>query len=122
MKFQRNIADFVQKQRSLVGQFQPPNFLRDRASKGAAFVAKELAFEQTSGNRGAVQLDKRSALAAAAIMNGTCDKLLARAGFSQHENGRITRGYCFDQLQRLPKCRALPNDSLKIRRGANFIF
>src|SRR5262249_19542722 len=44
LQLQRDVADLVQKQRAFVRQLEPPDALRDRASKRAPFVAEELAF------------------------------------------------------------------------------
>src|SRR5437879_753888 len=55
-------------------------------------------------------------------MNGVCDKFLTRAGLSQQEHGRITRGYRFDQLQHLPKRRTSTHDCFNNVRAANLPF
>jgi hypothetical protein len=52
-------------------------------------------------------------------MNGACDKFLARAGLSQQEHGRITRGDRFDELQHLPERQTLAYNSFKPRHSAN---
>ena len=54
LQLQRDIANFIQKQRTLVCQLKPANLLSDRTGEGAALVAKQFAFEQTAGNGGAI--------------------------------------------------------------------
>src|SRR5690348_13940909 len=56
LKFQGDVTDLVQKQRALVGQLHPAGLLRYRAGEGAALVAKQFAFKQTTGNGSTIQL------------------------------------------------------------------
>ena len=46
MQFERYIADFIQKQRSLVRQLESSNLLSYGAGERAPLVAKQLAFEK----------------------------------------------------------------------------
>jgi len=52
----------IEKKGSFIGQFEAADFLRDRSSKSATFMTKELTFEQVEGNGGTIQLDQRVAL------------------------------------------------------------
>ena len=113
LQLQRDIADFIQKQRTLVCQLEPANLLSDRTGEGAALVAKKFAFEQPAGNGSAVELYKRPVLPAAAIVNGARDKFLAGARLSQQEHGRIACRHHFDEFQHLPEGWTLPHDSCK---------
>src|SRR5580692_5813169 len=83
LQLQRNVANFIQKQRSFVGQLNPANLLSDCAGKGAALVAKQLALEQAAGNSSTIDLYERAVLAVAAIVDRARDKLLASASLTQ---------------------------------------
>src|SRR6202035_72279 len=86
---QRNVSHLIQKQASLVRQFQTPDFLVDGASESAAFMTKEFTLQQASGNRGAVQLDEDAVFPRAHAVNRARDKLLAGSGFTKDQHGGI---------------------------------
>src|SRR5690348_3063275 len=73
LQLQRNIANFIQKQRSLIRQLDPANLLSDGAGKGAALVAKQFTFEQATGNGSAIKLHQDSVFPVAAIVNRARD-------------------------------------------------
>ncbi len=89
LEFQRDVADFVQKERSVVGQLEAAKFLRDGAGEGAALVAEQLGFEQAGGDCGAIDFDEGAIAARAEIMDGARDEFLARAGFAANQHGGI---------------------------------
>src|SRR5579862_4162009 len=96
LKLQRDVADFVQENRTSVRQLEPAYFLRNRAGECASFMPEQFAFEQTCRDRGAVQFDKVPFLAMTAIVNGAREKFLASAGLAQQKHGRIAGGDGFD--------------------------
>src|SRR5580704_16709949 len=110
LQLERNVADFIQKQRSLVRQLNPPNLLSDCTREGAAFVAKQFAFEQATGDRGAVYFYERPVPSWAAIVNGARNEFLARAGLSQEEHGGIAWGHHVDHIQNLLEGKAPSHD------------
>ncbi len=55
---ERQLGHFVQEQRSSVSQFESAHPSLGRSGKGAFFVAEQLAFNETRGNRAAVDLDE----------------------------------------------------------------
>ena len=56
LQLQRYVADFVKKQRTSVGQLEPPRLLRDSAGKCTFFVAKQLTLQKSKRDCRAVQL------------------------------------------------------------------
>ena len=42
LKFEWQLTDLIQKQRTLVGQLETPDLLRNRSGEGAPFAAEEL--------------------------------------------------------------------------------
>src|SRR6266702_7061335 len=54
LRFQADVADFVEKYRAAVGDFEAALFTVLRAGEGALFVAEEFAFKQSFRERAAV--------------------------------------------------------------------
>ena len=83
LQLERDIADFVQKNRAAVRQLEPADALRDRSGKRAALVPEQFRFEQAGGNRGAIDFDERAFAPRAQIVDRAGDQFLARAGFAR---------------------------------------
>ena len=58
LKFQRDVADLVQKKRALVREFKASRLLRDGASECAFFVTEQFTLEKPQRDRSAVQFDE----------------------------------------------------------------
>ena len=116
-----NVADFIQKQRSAVGQLEAAQLLGNRSRKGSLLVPEELAFQEAGRNGGAVQLHKRARPPAAQVMDRAGDQLFACAGLSLNQDGRV--GWCddLDLVEHLPERGALADDLFEVVFGANFI-
>src|SRR5207245_4055806 len=91
LQFERNFPNFVQKNRSAIGHFETSDALRDRSCECAFLMPKELAFEQASRDRRAIQLYEGLRASRAQIMNGPGNQLFARACFAIDEHGGISR-------------------------------
>src|SRR5580693_532668 len=83
LKFERDIADFVQKECALVRQFKASHFLSDRPSKRSFFMTEQLALQKPERDRGAIQFDEGAVAAGAQIVYRTGDQLLASSGLAQ---------------------------------------
>src|SRR5262249_15777712 len=121
LQIEWNVADFIEEQRSLVCQLEPPGFAHDGACKGALLVPEELALEKTRRNRRTVDLDERPITAGAAIVNGLCDEFFACARFSLDEYTRVGWGHHFDFPQNPLQNRAPPDNLFKQRVAGRFI-
>src|SRR6476620_6111077 len=88
----RNVADFIQKQSTLVRQFEPPNLWGYRSRKRSLFMSKQLAFQQPGWNCCTVQLHECPLFAAATVVNRASNQLLSRASFSKQQNRGIAWG------------------------------
>src|SRR5208337_4415713 len=86
LKFERNIADFVEEKGSVVSQFKAPDFLCDSAGKGAFFVAEKFAFEQAGRDRRAIDLDEGALPPPAQVVDGPGDHLFAGPCLSQNQH------------------------------------
>ena len=69
LEIQGNIADLVEEECAGGGEFEPAGFVADRAGKGPFDVPKQFTLEQTRGERGAVDFDKRLAGAGTGVVN-----------------------------------------------------
>src|SRR3984957_9766238 len=73
LQVERDISNFIEKQRVSIGPLEPADLLRDRASESTSLVAKKLALEQTARNSSAIELYERAFSSHAAIVNCTRD-------------------------------------------------
>ena len=99
LRDERQVADFVEEQRAVVGQFQPPRFAVVRAGERALLVAEDFGLEQRVGQRGAVDRLELFAAAAAQLVNHPRDDFLARAGRPQDQDGNVGLGGGADPLE-----------------------
>ncbi|MNT22109.1 hypothetical protein D3C72_1574830 [compost metagenome] len=95
---QRQLADFVEKQRTAVGQFELAAAFTDGAGKGAAHVAEQLALYQGIGQGCAVEADHRLVGTARGLVDGLGDQFLADPGFPSDQYGQVAAA---DQLNLL---------------------
>src|SRR5690606_31088960 len=84
--------DLVEKERAAIGLFDKTTPVARRVGEGPALVSKELAFEQVFGDRAAVDGDEGARLAAAALVQGARDELLADAALAGDEHRRLVIG------------------------------
>ena len=120
LKFERDVADFVQKERALVRQFKASHFLRDRSGKCSFFVTEQLTLQKPERNRGAIQFNEGAFAAGAQIVYRAGNQLLAGSGLAQDQHARIRRRNNGYQLQRGLQSGALPHDCPTL--SANFLF
>ena len=115
---QRHVANFIQKNRALVGLLKPacPGVLR--AGEGPALVAKQLGLKQRVRNRSAVHLDEGLVTPLAGQMHGPGKQLLAGARFAQQQHAGRGLGHALQLTQRLQQCGAGANDP--VARGGSF--
>jgi hypothetical protein len=73
LQIQRKLTDLIQKQRPAMRLLKPAVGSANRAGKCSALVAKQLAFRQSNGQRGAVQFDVWAAPPRALVVDGSCD-------------------------------------------------
>ncbi len=103
---QRHVADLVEEERAAVRLAEPARALVDRAGERALDVAEKLALQQFRRDGRAVDRDEGLARARAVAVQGAGDLLLARAGLSLHEHGRVARRGQADELVDLAHRRA----------------
>ena len=111
---ERDVADLVQKQRALVGQFEPPDLLADGAGERAPLMAEQFALDQACRDGGAVHLHKCALAPPAQIVDGARDQLLAGAAFTLNQHGRIGRRHGLHVAQHALQRLAVAYDLLEI--------
>ena len=89
--------------------------------KAPLLVSEELALEQACRNGGAVQLHERPRAAAAQIVDGSGDELLARAGFPLDEHGRVGGRDDLHLGEDVLQWTAGADDLLEVVLAANFV-
>src|SRR5690348_11055411 len=77
----RQFADFVEKNRAAMGEFEFADFTRSRAGVCATFVAEKFIFDEAFGNGGAIQGDEGIFAALAQVMQGAREQLFPRSAF-----------------------------------------
>src|SRR5262245_52329320 len=85
-----HLADFVQKDSSMVGELKLSWFACYGPSERAFLVSEKFAFEQARGNCSAIDFDKRLISSSRPSTNLTCYQLFARATFPTDQDGNIS--------------------------------
>jgi hypothetical protein len=122
LQLQRNVGDFVEKERAAIGQLEAADFLAYGAGERAAFVAEEFRLEKAGGNRGAIDFDESAFAPRAAIVDGAGDEFLAGAGLAQNEHGGSGRSDQFQLRQSALERGTFSDDFLEIEFAANLLF
>src|SRR5262249_1013922 len=99
LRVERQLADFVEKQRPAVGELEASDAFVDRAGKGAFDVSEQLAFEQACGYRTAIDLDQRPLFARPAVVKRARDEFLAGACFPSNQDRCVRAGDTFELLR-----------------------
>ena len=112
---ERQVADFVEKQRAAMRQLELAGLARRRAGERALFVAEQLRLEQVLGDRRAVDRDKRSVGARAQRVQRSRKQLLAGAALAFEQHRRVGRRRAMQRHGDLLQLRIFADD---LRRAA----
>src|SRR5580698_1037965 len=93
LQTERQVANFVQENRSSMGLFESPDAVAHGARECALDVSEQFGFQQSFGKRAAINGHQREAVASAGGMDGTGGQFLAGSGFTGNEDGGPARGY-----------------------------
>src|SRR5262245_20065927 len=102
-------------------QLKAADLLHNCASKGALFVAEQLAFQEPRGDGRAVELDESPVPPRTQIVKGAGDQLLAGARLPADEHGGACRCDGLDFLQHPTESGALPNNLIEIEIASNLL-
>src|SRR6266478_1188209 len=93
LKLQRQVSDFIEKQRATIRQCKPADVRSEGASESSPFMSEQLAFEKTCRHSRAVHLDHIPAAARAELVNRSRDDLLAGPGLAGDQDGSVRGCY-----------------------------
>ena len=105
----RHVRDFVEEQRSAVGELEAAHAIGARVGKRAAHVAEQLALEHRFGDAARVHRHHRARRARRQRVNGLGDEPFARAVLACNQHVRVRRRRPLDEL----------DDGLHRRRSRN---
>ncbi len=95
---QRHIADFIEEQRTAIGQLETPGAAGDGPGKGALLMTKQLAFQQLGRNCPAVDRHKRRVAALGVVVQIARHHFLAGAGLAEDQHTGIGIGHLLHHL------------------------
>src|SRR6266404_8381418 len=119
LKFERNVADLIKKERALVRRLKASRFLRDRSRERSFFMTEQFTLQEPKRNCGAIQFHKSTFPSAAQIVDCTRDEFFAGPRFAQDQHTRVCGRYYGHKIQRRLQRGALADDFSKL--GANFL-
>src|SRR5580700_5848891 len=103
LQFQGKVANFVQKQRAPVGQFQSPDFLADCPGKCAFLVPEQFALQKPGRNCRTIDFEEAPILTCTHAVNGAGDHLLPGTGLAKNKDccvaGRHSTGFVQDSFE-----------------------
>src|SRR5690242_17049221 len=82
LQLKTDVADLIQEQRALIGQFKTALFLHQRSGEGAFLVAKEFAFEKAGWNSRAIYLHECALPPRTIVMDRSGDQFLSSSSFT----------------------------------------
>ena len=89
LAFRRQVADFVEEQRTAVGQQEAAGLVGQGPGERAFPMAEQFGFDQLFRQRGAVDEDERLVRPRAALVDEAGDEFLARAAFAFDQDGHV---------------------------------
>ena len=114
----RDFADFIEKDRSVAGDFEEPCLVAHCTRERAAHVPEQLRFEQRLGEGCTVDADERRGGPRALIVNQADDELLARAALAIDQYRRVercnARRHLEDMLHGCAACDEVPGRGMPV--------
>ena len=95
---QRQVRDFIEKQRAAFGRGNEAQLVGDRAGEAAALVAEQFAFHELGRNRAAVHRHERALGARPGGVDHACHQFLAGARFTGDVHRRLAARYAQDHF------------------------
>ena len=106
----RELADFVEEERRLVGGFEAPDLPRQRTGVCAALASEQLAFDERGRNGGAADHAHRPLMPRTQVVDGLREHFLADAGLTAKQDRGRCGCHLFDLCERALEGRALGDD------------
>ena len=121
MQRERQLADFVEENRTLVGGLEQTDLVLSGTGKGTPLVAEQFAFEQIFRQRAAVDRQKTIVGAFRGEMNRARDQFLAGARFAGDQHARIGARDFFHHAEDALDGVAFADDALEAILLAQFL-
>jgi len=87
LKRQAQCPDFIQEERAVMCQLDPPLFGSNGAGEGPFLVPEKLGLHQGFREGGGVDADERPVAPLAGLVDGACHQLFAGAAFPPNDHG-----------------------------------
>ena len=110
LRFDADRSDFIEEDRSLIGNLEQSLLCRDRAGKRASHVSEQRAFEQIDRHAAAIDRNECFVDALALEVNRFRDQLLACAAFALNQDRAAARRDLRYQIEHLENFFALADD------------
>ena len=110
LQIERQIANFVEKQRPAVGQLESALALRHGPGECAALVTEQLALDQRRRECGTVDRHQSEVPSSAARVQLPGEQLLAGAGLAEQQHRAVARGDLVEPRQRRAQRRTAAHD------------
>ena len=114
---ERHLADLVEQERASISQLEATGPGFRGPGEGAPFVSEQLALDQARRQRGAIDAHQRPRSAAAAVVHGTCEELLAGTCLAEEQHRAVERRHLRETLQCLTHHRAVAHDFVEVFAG-----
>ena len=101
LQLQRQVTDFIEKQRATMGRFDAPGLALMRPGECALFMAEQFGLDQMLGDRPTVDGDERLLAALRLTVQGACHQFLAGAALTTDQHGRFGGRQFAQQLAQL---------------------
>src|SRR5882724_1519323 len=89
LKFERDVANFIQKERASIRQLKAPHLLGDRSGKCSFFMTEQLTLQKPERNRSAIQFNEGSFATGAQIVYRASNQFLTGSGLAQDQYASI---------------------------------
>ena len=117
LSLKRHLAEFVEKQRAVVGLLKPTDVVLVRSGKCSFDVTKKLALHQIRRNRSTIDTQHRSVGTRTRSMDRPGDELFAGTALAAYENRSRCPGNPYDLLLQFHHRRALTEQLVEFSRA-----
>ena len=121
LRVERQLAHFIHEQRALVRELEPADATLNGARERAFLMAEQLALPDPLRDRATVDLDERTILAIALVVQCTRDQFLSRPRFAREQHRRLDARDLSHLAQHRAQRFALAHDVTEVDIGANLV-
>src|SRR5271166_3483128 len=117
LQFQADVTDFIEKKRTMIGEFESAFLLHQGPGESSFLVSKQFTFQQSRGNGSTVHSHQRVISPGAEVMDRACNHFFARSSLTVQKHRRVGRCNNGDLFQHFVQRLAFPDDVLKAVMG-----